>query len=67
MLFAKLELMFVKNLLNLFALSSFVEMSLSPHFIRIGYLIDEHCLRITIFNTARVSLISPLFSTSNLL
>ena len=50
MLLAKLEPMFVKNLLNRFAISLLVEMSLSPHFIWIGYMIDGHCLRITVFN-----------------
>ena len=64
MFFSKLELIFVKNLLNSFAISLLVEMSLSPHFIWIGYLIDGRCLRITVFH---VFLMSPLFSASNLL
>ena len=67
MFLANLELIFVKNLLNSFAISLLVEMTLSPHFIRIGYLIDVRCLRITVFNIAHVSLMSPLFSATNLL
>ena len=67
MFFAKLELIFVKNLLNSFVISLLVEMSLSPHFIWIGYSIDGRCLQITVFSIAHVSLISPLFSASNLL
>ena len=57
----------MKNLLNSFAISLLAKMSLSPHFIWKGYLIDGRCLRITVFNIAHVPLMSPLFSASNLL
>ena len=64
---ANLELIFVKNVFNSFAISLLVEISLSSHFIWIGYLIDGRCLRITVFNIAHVSLMSPLFSAGNLM